>query len=82
MATIRPLAWKIPYAADVALKSKKKEGRKGGREGGRNLTSPLKTEPDQICKLGLSILAEITRRTNEPDSKKIKHRKTSPKDKQ
>ena len=38
-APIQPLAWKLPYATGVALKSKKKrereekERRKGGREG-------------------------------------------------
>ena len=33
VAQIQPLAWEIPYAAGMALKSKK--GRKGGRDGAR-----------------------------------------------
>ena len=37
-APIRPLAWELPCATDVALKRKekrKKEGRREGKKGGR-----------------------------------------------
>ena len=50
-AAIRPLAWKLPYAVGVALKSKKKEKKKERRSNPKKSKSldKLKNKPNKEC---------------------------------
>ena len=53
-ALIQPLAWKLPYAADAALKTKKKEKKKKKA----NKTQPFKT-PGEPCSVPALALGTV-----------------------